>query len=48
MASEVEDEVGGRLALRFQAGLDWDINSQQMQKGRDVELLWYAKSTTER
>lgn len=42
--SKVGDEVGGRLALRFQAGLDWVINGRQMKRGRDVGLLWYTKS----
>lgn len=42
--SEVGDEFGGRLALRFQAGLDWVIDGRQMQRGRDIGLLWHTKS----
>lgn len=42
--SEVGDEVDGRLALRFQAGLDWVIDGRQMQRGRDIGLLWHTKS----
>lgn len=42
--TEVDDEVNGRLALRFQVGLGWHINGRRMQRGRDVGLRWHTMS----